>query len=267
MLYIMFGGSWDITSWCIIKILHREVVVAAAPTPKAVPHHKWMEMLISVNASDWHKNMLGVGQLPLVVSQTIANFKLYHILDDSGAVLNFISLTAFKGLQILMSKPEPSHPFSGVSSVLVMPCGCISLPVIFETPENFRTESILFDVTEVSLPFNAILGRPALYQFMAVTHYGYLVLKMMSPNDVLKIRGDRNAGVTTLKKLQALAAQHEPAAGLRGQDHAPSSLRQHGSSLAPHVLPSCNNDVPMNTIQIRTDATQTTHITGDLDSK
>jgi hypothetical protein len=44
--------------------------------------------------------------------------------------------------------------------------------------ENFCTESILFDVAEVSLPFNAILGRPTLYQFMVVAHYGYLVLKM-----------------------------------------------------------------------------------------
>jgi hypothetical protein len=29
--------------------------------------------------------------------------------------------------------------------------------------ENFRMESVLFDVVEVSLSFNAILGRPTLY--------------------------------------------------------------------------------------------------------
>jgi hypothetical protein len=67
----------------------------------------------------------------------------------------------------------------------------------------------MFDVAEVSLPFNAILGRPALYQFMAVAHYGYLVLKMPSPNGVLKIRGDREDGISALEKLQALVAQHE----------------------------------------------------------
>jgi hypothetical protein len=66
---------------------------------------------------------------------------------------------------------------------------CISLPVTFKTTENFLTKSVLFDVAEVSLPFNAILSRPTLYQFMAVAHYGYLVLKMTSPNGVLKIRG------------------------------------------------------------------------------
>jgi hypothetical protein len=61
--------------------------------------------------------------------------------------------------------------------------------------ESFRTKSVLFDVAEVSLPFNAILGRPALYQFMVVAHYGYLVLKMSSPNDILGIQGPVTRGL------------------------------------------------------------------------
>jgi hypothetical protein len=28
-------------------------------------------------------------------------------------------------------------------------------------PENYHTESIIIDVVEVNLPFNAIIGRPA----------------------------------------------------------------------------------------------------------
>jgi hypothetical protein len=55
-LYIMFGGSWDITSRRIIKNLRREVA-AAAPAPRAAPHHRWMETLISFNASDCPKSM------------------------------------------------------------------------------------------------------------------------------------------------------------------------------------------------------------------
>jgi hypothetical protein len=50
----------------------------------------------------------------------------------------------------------------------VYPLGSIALPVTFETEENFRTENVQFDVAEVNLPFNAIIGRPALYRFMAV---------------------------------------------------------------------------------------------------
>jgi hypothetical protein len=80
-----------------------------------------------------------------------------------------------------MGKLQLSRPFLGVGWVTVMSRGYISLPVTFGMAENFHTESVLFDVVEVSLPFNAILGRSALYQFMAVVHYGYLVLKMQSP--------------------------------------------------------------------------------------
>jgi hypothetical protein len=48
--------------------------------------------------------MAGAGQLPLLVSPTISNVKLYHVLIDGGVALNLISLTAFKKLQILMGK-------------------------------------------------------------------------------------------------------------------------------------------------------------------
>jgi hypothetical protein len=253
-LYVMFGGSWDITSCRIIKNLRREVATVV-PAPRVAPHHRWMETSIIFDASDCPKSMAGVGQLPLLVSPTIINIKLYHVLIDGGAALNLISLVAFKKLQILVSKLQPSHPLSGVGLVPVIPRGCISLPVTFGTPENFRTESVMFDVMEVSLPFNAILVRPALYQFLAVAHYGYLVLKMPSPNDILKIRRDHVAGLSALEKLQALAAQHEATTGPGSPDLAPSSPRQRGSSLAPRVQPSDKEDVHVKTVQIRANAT------------
>jgi hypothetical protein len=73
------------------------------------------------------------------------------------------------------------------------------------TAENYHTESVIFDVTEVNLPFNAIIGWPTLYQFMVVAHYRYLIPKMTSSNGIIKIRGDRSIGVSTLEKLQAPA--------------------------------------------------------------
>jgi hypothetical protein len=250
MLHVMFGGSWAITSRRVIKTLRREVA-AAAPVPKAAPHHKWMETPIGFNSSDCPKSMASAGQLPLLVSPTISNVKLYHVLINGGVALSLISLAAFKKLQIPMGKLQPSRPFFRVDPVSVTSHGCISLPVTFGTAENFCTESILFDVVEVSLLFNATLGRLALYQFMVVAHYGYLVQKMPSPNDVLKIRGDRDVEVSALEKLQALAASRKAAEEPGGQDLAPSSSRQRGSASAPHVQPE---DVPVKTIQVGTTA-------------
>ena len=87
------------------------------------------------------------------------------------------------------------------------PLGSIALPVTFGTEENFRTKNVQFDVAEVNLPFNAIIGRPALYRFMAIAHYGYLVLKMSSPAGVLTVRGDRPTALAVVEKLHALAAE------------------------------------------------------------
>jgi hypothetical protein len=119
--------------------------------------------------------------------------------------------------------------------VSVMSRRCISLSVTFGTVESFHTESVLFDVEDVSLPFNAILGRLALYQFMVVAHYGYLVLNMPSPTDVLRIWGDHDTGACALEKLQALAAAREAAVELGGQDPAPPRSCQHSSASAPRV--------------------------------
>jgi hypothetical protein len=71
---------------------------------------------------------------------------------------------------------------------------------------------------------------------MAVAHYGYLVLKIPSPNGILKIRGDRDMGVYALEKLQALAAAHEAAEKPGGR----TSYHQARTSAAQPQHPTCN---------------------------
>jgi hypothetical protein len=87
----------SITSRHVIKTLRR-VVAAATPAPRAAPHQKWMETSIGFDFFDYPKNMAGAGQLPLVVSLTIDNVRLYHVQIDGGAALNLISLTVFQKL-------------------------------------------------------------------------------------------------------------------------------------------------------------------------
>jgi hypothetical protein len=89
----------------------------------------------------------------------------------------------------------------------VYPLESIVLPVTFGTEENFHIENVQFDIAEVNLPFNSIIGRPALYRFMAIAHYGYLVLKMPTPAEVLTVWEDHAAAVTAVEKLHALAAE------------------------------------------------------------
>ena len=120
----------------------------------------------------------------------------------------------------------------------MFPLGSITLPVTF-------------DVAEVNLPFNAIIGRPALYRFMAIAHYGYLVLKMPSPAGVLTVRGDRHA-------LAAEAARSE---------EDPSTSRAKVPARAHKVQPSDPDNVPVKTVQIGADSSRTTRITRNLEEK
>jgi hypothetical protein len=183
---------------------------------------------------------------------------------DGGAALNVISPAAFKQLQILGSRLGPSRPFSGVGPQPVYPLGSITLPVTFGTEENFRTKNVQFDVAEVNLPFNAIIGRPALHRFMAIAHYGYLVLKMSSPVGVLTVRGNRPAVLATVEKLHALAAEAaRPDDG--GRD--PSTSCTKTPAKVPKVQPSRADGIPVKTIQLSADSSQTTRIAGDLEEK
>ena len=66
----------------------------------------------------------------------------------------------------------------------------VTLPVTFGTRDNYRTESINFEVASFESSYHAILGRPALAKFMAIPNHTYLLLKMPAPKGVLSVRGD-----------------------------------------------------------------------------
>ena len=74
-------------------------------------------------------------------------------------------------MQIEERKLTPSAPFYGVTDGKTVPLGQVELPVTFGVRDNFRTENIMFDVVHFDLPYNTILGRPALTKFMAAVHY------------------------------------------------------------------------------------------------
>jgi hypothetical protein len=259
---MIYGGSWELTSHRNVKSLRREVLLAIPGVPKAAPHQRWRSTTVSFGASDCPKNMAGADVLPLITALVIANMRLHHVLIDGGVGLNIISHAAFKQLQIPGSRLRPSCPFSRVGPQPMYPLGSIALLVTFGTEENFRTENVVFKVAEVNLPFNAIIDRPVLYRFMAISHYGYLVLKMPSPVGVLTVQGDRAAALAAVEKLHALAAE-----AARPDDGGRNPLTS-GTKVptkVPKVRPSGADDVPVKAVQLSTGSSQTTRIAGDLE--
>jgi hypothetical protein len=99
---------------------------------------------------------------------------------------------------------------------------------------------------------------------MAITHYGYLVLKMSSPAGVLTMQGNRAAALTVAEKLHALAAETaRPDDGGR----SPSTSGTKAPTKVLKVRPSGADDVPVNVVQLSAGSSQTTRIAGDLEEK
>jgi hypothetical protein len=104
-----------------------------------------------------------------------------------------------------------------------------------------------------------------MYRFMAIAHYGYLILKMSSPAGVLTMWGDRPAALTAVEKLHALAAE-----ATRPDDEGrdPSTSCTKTPAKVPKVQPSgADGGVPIKTIRLSSDSSQTNRIVSDLEEK
>jgi hypothetical protein len=136
--------------------------------------------------------VLKPGRYALIVSPIVKDVKLNKVLVDGGSSLNILFLKTFNLMELSRSPLHPSQaPFHGIvpgsAATLISQ---ITLPVTIETRDNFRTETIQFEVANFETAYNAFLGRLMLSMFMVILHYAYLVLKMLGPRGAISITGD-----------------------------------------------------------------------------
>ena len=105
----------------------------------------------------------------------------------------------------------PTRPFFGVTDGSTMPLGQVRLPVTFGMRDNYLTEYIDFDVAYIGLPYNAILGYPALAKFMAVVHHAYNTVKLPGCSGIITIRCDEKDAMPSIAHVYKEAAAAFPA--------------------------------------------------------
>ena len=136
----------------------------------------------------------------MLCSPIISNVLVTRTIIDGGAGLNILSMETFNNLHVPYSQLQPTKPFSGVTDGSTIPSGRVCLPVTFGARDNYRTELIDFDIAHIRLPYNAILGYPALAKFMAVTHHGYNVHKMPGSGGVITVPSKEKDVVCSLER-------------------------------------------------------------------
>jgi hypothetical protein len=83
--------------------------------------------------------------------------------------------------------------------------GRVQLEVLFREKGNSLHEPIWFEVLDISSPYHALLGRPALAKFMVVPHYGYLKMKLPGPRGVITVSGSLKKSLACAKEGSQLA--------------------------------------------------------------
>jgi hypothetical protein len=91
---------------------------------------------------------------------------------DGGNSLNILYAHTLRLMGIGLDQLRPSTTsFHGITpGKCVQPLWQIDLPVWFGTLENFRKETLTFEVVGFRGAYHAILGRPCYAMFMAVSN-------------------------------------------------------------------------------------------------
>ena len=130
-----------------------------------------------------------LGRFPLVVDPIVGTKRLAKVLMDGGSGLNLLYANTLDAMGIPRARLRPSSsPIHGVvPGRQAVPLSLIDLPVTFGTPNNFRKETLKFEVLPYKGAYHALLGRPCYVKFMAVPNYTYLKLKIPGPKGVITV--------------------------------------------------------------------------------
>ena len=85
--------------------------------------------------------------------------------------------------------------------------GSLTFEVVFGSPDNFRSDDLIFDNIPFCNGYHALLGRTSFAYFNAVLHYAYLNLKMPGPRGVIAINENMERSLRTKEHTAALEAE------------------------------------------------------------
>ena len=140
----------------------------------------------------------------MVLDPIIDRYHLTRVLMDDDSSLNLIYQDTVRKMGIDPSRISQSNTtFKGVIPGIEARCrGSLVLEVTFGSPDNFRSEELLFDIPPFSSGYHALLGRTTFACFNAIPNYACLKLKMPGPRGVITV------GRKTEQYAAALIARH-----------------------------------------------------------
>ena len=108
----------------------------------------------------------------MVFDPIIDGYHFTRVLMDGGSSLNLLYQDTIRKMGIDPSRIKPTTTtFKGVIPGLEARCtGPITLEVVFGSPDNFRSEDLIFDIVPFQSGYHALLGRTAFVRTVILSH-------------------------------------------------------------------------------------------------
>ena len=127
----------------------------------------------------------------IVITLFIADYTTRKVLMDNGSSADILYYPAFQ--QIRLKRDQlclVNLPLVGFDGMKVQLVGTITLPVIEGAYPQQVARDVNFLVADCSSSYNAIVGRPALNSWKAITSTYHLSVKFPMEHEVGQVQGD-----------------------------------------------------------------------------
>ncbi|XP_021607785.1 uncharacterized protein LOC110611708 [Manihot esculenta] len=120
----------------------------------------------------------------------VHNYRVRKVLVDNGSKMNLLPYRIFQQMRIPEEQlVRDQAPVEGIGGVPVPIEGKVKLALTLGEAPLARTHYAVFLVVKLPLNYNAILGRPVMYDFEVVTSIRYLAMKFPTEAGVGIVRG------------------------------------------------------------------------------
>ena len=127
----------------------------------------------------------------IVITLLIANCTTRRVLVDNGSSADILYYLAFQQMRLERDQLRPvCSPLIKFGGMKVQPVGTITLPVVVGSYPQQITREVNFLVVDWSSTYNAIIGRPTLNCWKAITFTYHLSVKLPTKYRIGQAQGD-----------------------------------------------------------------------------
>ena len=130
----------------------------------------------------------------IIITLLIADYSTRRVLVDNESSADILYYPAFQQMNLGREQLRPVYsPLVGFGGMKVQPVGTISLPMVVGAYPQQVIRNVNFLVVDCSSSYNAIIGRPTLNNWKAVTSTYHLSVKFPTEHGVREVQGDQLA--------------------------------------------------------------------------